>query len=77
MSDPPWDQDPENPATQCIPPGERYKLSGYCAACNRKWIVTCQEGTEVTVRSFHCSCGHVTEMDGCPPVRRGTIGAGT
>jgi hypothetical protein len=56
-----WDEDPMN---NLIMPGSRYELSGYCAACKRKWNLTCQTGTEVLVKSFHCECGHVTEMEG-------------
>lgn len=64
--EPSWSDDAENPKNQCIPPGERHKLNGYCAKCNREWIVACQSGTDVTVRAFHCACGHVTDMDSGP-----------
>ena len=66
----PLEDDP-HPDTLLVPPGSRYKLNGYCDKCQREWIVTCQSGTEVTVKAFHCVCGHVTEMDGRPELKSG------
>ena len=66
----PLEDDP-HPDTLLVPPGARYKLNGYCDKCRREWIVTCQSGTEVTVKAFHCPCGHVTEMDGRPALNGG------
>lgn len=58
-------EDDPHPANLLIRPGARYMLNGYCDKCQREWVVTCQTGTEVTVKAFHCPCGHVTQMDGC------------